>query len=66
MEVRVFYQEHYRAILGTASVLALIALWELLLTFVIPLNPFSLPSRRSSASLSRSRSSTARSGTTWP
>ena len=40
MELRAFYQEHYRAILGTASVLALIAFWELLLTFVIPLNPF--------------------------
>ena len=40
MELRAFYQEHYRAILGTVSVLAFIVIWESLLTFVIPLNPF--------------------------
>src|SRR5919109_338852 len=40
MRLRGIYQEHQRAILGTVSVLALVCTWELLLTFVIPLNPF--------------------------
>jgi ABC-type nitrate/sulfonate/bicarbonate transport system permease component len=40
MKLRSFYQAHYRAILGTMSVLTLIVIWELVLTFVIPLNPF--------------------------
>ena len=40
MAFRAIYQEYQRAILGAGSVLALIFIWELLLTFVIPLNPF--------------------------
>ena len=37
---RQFYLEHRRLLLGLASVTLLVALWELLLTLVIPLNPF--------------------------
>ncbi|MGH7825819.1 MAG: ABC transporter permease [Candidatus Binatia bacterium] len=40
MTLRAFYQEHYRAIFGTLSVLGLVLVWELALTFLIPLNPF--------------------------
>ncbi len=35
-----FYDDHRRAVLGTFSVLFLVAAWELLLTYVIPVNPF--------------------------
>jgi NitT/TauT family transport system permease protein len=34
------YYEYQRLILGAVSVLGLVALWELLLTYGIPLNPF--------------------------
>jgi len=40
MGIKAIYQEHYRLILGSASVLGLILVWELMLTFLIPLNPF--------------------------
>jgi ABC-type nitrate/sulfonate/bicarbonate transport system permease component len=35
-----FYDDHRRAVLGIFSVLCLVAAWELLLTHVIPVNPF--------------------------
>jgi ABC-type nitrate/sulfonate/bicarbonate transport system permease component len=35
-----FYDDHRRAVLGIFSVLFLVAAWELLLTYVIPVNPF--------------------------
>jgi NitT/TauT family transport system permease protein len=40
MGLKVFYQRHHRAVLGFASVLSLILVWEFALTFLIPLNPF--------------------------
>src|SRR5258706_8656610 len=35
-----YFAEHRRFILGLASVSVLIAIWELLLTYVFPVNPF--------------------------
>src|ERR1041385_270511 len=35
-----FYGEHRRLILGASSFIVLVAAWELLLTYLIPLNPF--------------------------
>ena len=40
MGLKAIYQEYQRPILGSASVLGLILIWELVLTFLIPLNPF--------------------------
>ncbi|HEY1267512.1 MAG TPA: ABC transporter permease [Candidatus Binatia bacterium] len=40
MRPREFYSEHRRLILGIVSFVALVAAWELLLTYVVPLNPF--------------------------
>lgn len=40
MNLRPYYVEHQRAILGICSLVFLLAAWELLLTYVIPLNPF--------------------------
>lgn len=40
MALKEIYAEYQRPILGTFSVLVLLAVWELALTFVIPLNPF--------------------------
>lgn len=40
MGLKEIYQEYRRPILGTVSVVGLMILWELLLTYVIPLNPF--------------------------
>lgn len=40
MMLKNFFQERQRAILGMASVLGFVAVWEIVLTFVIPLNPF--------------------------
>lgn len=34
------YQEHQRLILGTASVIGFILLWQLLLTYIVPFNSF--------------------------
>lgn len=34
------YFEHQRAVLGMLSVIGLVILWELVLTYLIPLNPF--------------------------
>lgn len=42
MALKAVYQEYHRAILGAASVLSFILIWEVVLTFVIPLNPFFL------------------------
>ena len=38
--MRDYCYEHQRAILGWISVVVLVAAWQLLLTYVIPLNPF--------------------------
>src|SRR5918996_6460178 len=40
MGLKAIYQEYQRPILGSASVLGLVVIWELVLTFLIPLNPF--------------------------
>jgi ABC-type nitrate/sulfonate/bicarbonate transport system permease component len=40
MKLQNFYQAHRRAILGLLSVVLVTGAWELLLTYVIPLNPF--------------------------
>ena len=40
MVLKTIYQEYQRPILGCASVLGLIVIWEFALTFLIPLNPF--------------------------
>src|SRR5215470_2373310 len=40
MGLKAVYQEYYRLILGSVSVLGFLLVWELALTFVIPLNPF--------------------------
>ena len=40
MKLREFYLEHRRLLLGLASVTLLVAVWELLLTYVFPVNPF--------------------------
>ena len=40
MALKAFYQEYYRPILGAVSVLVFLLVWELVLTFLIPLNPF--------------------------
>ncbi|HWH78561.1 MAG TPA: ABC transporter permease [Candidatus Binatus sp.] len=40
MIAREFFTEHRRLVLGFASVTLLIAIWELLLTYVFPVNPF--------------------------
>ena len=40
MKARIFYAEHRRLLLGLASVSLLVAVWELLLTYVFPVNPF--------------------------
>ncbi len=40
MRPREFYNDHRRLILGLSSLVVLVAAWELLLTYVIPLNPF--------------------------
>jgi ABC-type nitrate/sulfonate/bicarbonate transport system permease component len=40
MRVSEFYTEHRRLFLGCFSVICLVATWELLLTYVFPLNPF--------------------------
>ena len=40
MKARDYYTEHRRLVLGVFSVICLVAAWELLLTYVIPLNPF--------------------------
>jgi NitT/TauT family transport system permease protein len=40
MALKTIYQEYQRPILGGASVLSLILIWEFALTFLIPLNPF--------------------------
>jgi NitT/TauT family transport system permease protein len=40
MRLKAIYQEYHRPILGSVSVLGFILLWELVLTFLIPLNPF--------------------------
>src|SRR5919106_778878 len=40
MRVREFYTDHRRLFLGGFSVIFLVATWELLLTYVFPLNPF--------------------------
>src|SRR5574341_1297334 len=40
MKAKDYYTEHRRLVLGVSSVMGLVAGWELLLTYVIPLNPF--------------------------
>lgn len=40
MNLSNYYAEHRRLVLGVLSVIGLVAAWELLLTYVIPLNPF--------------------------
>ncbi len=40
MNAKDYYVEHRRLVLGVLSVIFLMAAWELLLTYVIPLNPF--------------------------
>lgn len=40
MRLRDYYLAHQRRILGLISIVTLIAVWEFLLTYVIPLNPF--------------------------
>ncbi len=38
--MRDFYESHRRLVLGASSVIFLFAAWELVLTYVVPLNPF--------------------------
>jgi NitT/TauT family transport system permease protein len=40
MIVKDYYAEHRRLVLGVFSVIFLVAAWELLLTYVFPVNPF--------------------------
>ena len=40
MTIRAYYDEHQRLALGLFSFIFLVAAWELLLTYVIPVNPF--------------------------
>ena len=40
MKVKEYYEEHQRALLGLSFFIFLAAAWELLLTYVVPLNPF--------------------------
>lgn len=40
MNAKVYYTEHRRLVLGVLSVIFLVAAWELLLTYVFPVNPF--------------------------
>ncbi len=40
MRLRDCYVAHQRGILGLASIIGLIAIWQFVLTYVIPLNPF--------------------------
>jgi len=40
MKPKEFYAEHRRLLLGFFSVISLLAAWELLLTYLFPLNPF--------------------------
>lgn len=40
MKVKEVYDGHQRLILGTGSVIGFILFWQLLLTFIIPFNPF--------------------------
>ncbi len=40
MNAKDYYTEHRRLVLGVFSVIFLVVAWELLLTYVIPLNPF--------------------------
>lgn len=40
MRFKVFYEDHRRLVLGLASFIFLVGAWELLLTYVVPLNPF--------------------------
>jgi NitT/TauT family transport system permease protein len=40
MRPKEFYAEHRRLLLGSLSVISFVAAWELLLTYVFPLNPF--------------------------
>jgi NitT/TauT family transport system permease protein len=40
MRAKAFYGEHRRLILGLGSFIVLVAAWQLLLTYVIPVNPF--------------------------
>ena len=40
MKLKEYFAEHRRLVLGVFSVICLVAAWELLLTYVIPLNPF--------------------------
>ena len=40
MALKKIFREYHRAILGCVSVLGVLLIWELALTFLIPLNPF--------------------------
>ena len=40
MNAKDYYMEHRRLVLGVFSVIFLVAAWELLLTYVFPVNPF--------------------------
>ena len=40
MNAKDYYMEHRRLVLGVFSVISLVAAWELLLTYVFPVNPF--------------------------
>ena len=40
MNAKDYYTEHRRLVLGVSSVIFLVAAWELLLTYVFPVNPF--------------------------
>ena len=40
MALKKIFREYQRAILGCVSVLSVFLIWELALTFLIPLNPF--------------------------
>ena len=40
MKAKDYYTEHRRLVLGVFSVIFLVAAWELLLTYVFPVNPF--------------------------
>jgi NitT/TauT family transport system permease protein len=40
MNAKDYYMEHRRLVLGVLSVIFLVAAWELLLTYVFPVNPF--------------------------
>ncbi len=40
MAFRNFYSDYQRPILGMASVIGMVLLWEFAFTYIIPLNPF--------------------------